>query len=87
MTVQRVPGPPRITCTDNVQGGDPCIDGTRVQAWQLLACINGGDSPADIYQDYPRIPYGSIEAVIAWAQDNGLEVSVSDRRMPQRRAG
>ena len=85
--IERLPGPPRITCTPDIQGGDPCIDGTRIQAWQILACWNGGDTEDEIYEAYPRAPFGTIELVIEWAKANDLAVTVPYRRVPVARTG
>lgn len=85
--IDRLPGPARITCTPDIQGGDPCIDGTRIQAWQILACWNGGDSEDEIYEHYPRAPFGTVELVIEWATKNGIPVTLPHRRMPFARAG
>lgn len=85
--VKRLPGPPTLTSTSGVMGGRLCIDGTRVPPESVLAYINGNETDETIYDDFGRIPYGSIELVIDWARENGLSVTVPDRRMPVARAG
>ena len=85
--VDRLPGPPRITCIPGIMGGDPCIDGTRVPVASILGCWLGGDSLENIYESYPRVPYGSIELAEAWAMEHGIPESVPYRRMPLTRAG
>ncbi len=84
--VVRLPSPPKITCIPDVQGGQPCIDGTRVTVAAILGCWLGGDSVESIYESYPRIPYGSIELAEEWALLNGIPDSVPYRRMPLARA-
>lgn len=82
LPVARLSGPPRITQTPGVMGGEPCIDGTRVTVAAILGCWLGGDSVDSIYQDYPGIPYGSIELAEQWALTHGIPASVPHRRMP-----
>ena len=48
----------------------------------ILGCWLGGESVAEIYEDFPRIPYGSIELAEEWAKVNGIPDSVPYRRMP-----
>ena len=85
--VERLPGPPRITCTPGVMSGEPCIDGTRVTVAAILGCWLGGDTVESIYEDYGRIPYGSIELAEEWALIHGIPASVPYRRMPLAEAG
>lgn len=85
--VARLPGPPRITQTPGLMGGDPCIDGTRVTVAAILGCWLDGDTVDAIYEDYPGIPYGSIELAEQWALTHGIPASVPYRRMPLAEAG
>lgn len=79
---QRVPAKVEITCTPNIMGGMPCVDGTRVPAETILACINAGETVFEILRAYPYLPMGSVEAVVDWALANGRDVSLPVRRVP-----
>jgi uncharacterized protein (DUF433 family) len=85
--IERMPGPPRITCTPGMMSGDPCIDGTRITVAAILGRWLGGDSVEAIYEDFPHLPYGSIELAEQWAIVNGIPESVPYRRMPLAKAG
>lgn len=85
-TVERLPGPPRIVSTPGWCGGEPRIDGTRVTVAAVLGCWLGGDSVDSIYEDFARIPYGSIEVAEEWARENGIPDSVPYRRVPLTKA-
>jgi uncharacterized protein (DUF433 family) len=53
-----------VTCMDSVMSGDPCIDGTRVLAENIVANLRS------IYEAYPTLPGGSVEAAIEWARES-----------------
>jgi uncharacterized protein (DUF433 family) len=53
----------KVTCTDDVMSGDPCIDGTRVPAETIVANLRR------IYEAYPTLPEGSVEAAIELARE------------------
>lgn len=83
---ERIAAFPKVAITSKplIMGGQPCIDGTRVPAETILACINAGESAFEIFNGYPWLPMRAIEAVIEWAQDNGYPVSLPVRRVPER---
>jgi uncharacterized protein (DUF433 family) len=62
--------PAEIVCDPEVMSGEPIVRGTRVPAHTILACLRGGMSNVDIFQDYPTLPIDGIEAVIRWADAN-----------------
>lgn len=82
LATKRVPTPVTITSTPNIMGGMPCVSGTRVPAETILACINAGETVYEIFSGYPYLPFGSVEAVVEWAQSNGRDVLLPIRRMP-----
>lgn len=84
---ERIPAQVRITCTPGVMSGMPCIDGTRVPAETILACINADMSVYEIYSHYSWLPSGAVEAVVDWAVREGRAVSLPLRRMPDARFG
>lgn len=52
----------------SVMSGDPVIRGTRVLAESVLAYLRAGNSPKQIFEDFPTLPVDGIDAVIAWAE-------------------
>ena len=66
--------PPRVvdvTSDPEIMGGWPCVDGTRIPAETILACILDGDDDRRIVRAYPTMPLGGIEAVRNWARAQG----------------
>ena len=63
--------PPRVTCDPQIMGGLPCVEGTRIPAETVLAYLKEGASAYEIVSDYPYMPLGGVEAVAAWARENG----------------
>ncbi len=76
-----------ITSKPQIMGGQPCIDGTRVPAATILACINEGMTVFEIFNHYPWLPMRFVEAVVEWAQANGYHVSLPVRRVPDFETG
>lgn len=58
----------RIASNPGIMGGAPVIDGTRVPAEALVACLRAGRSEQDIRQDHPGLPCDTIAVVSAWAE-------------------
>lgn len=75
----RETGPARVVSTPGILGGMPCLAGTRIPAEIIRVSLNAGESRFEIYCGYPSLPVGAIEAVIAWAQANDLDVQIPDR--------
>jgi uncharacterized protein (DUF433 family) len=78
---KRIPDPPKIVCDPEIMGGMPCVEGTRVPAETILDYINHDMTVYDVYVDYPYLPFGAVEAVAAWAVEQGREVKLPIRRM------
>ncbi|HEX8447129.1 MAG TPA: DUF433 domain-containing protein [Sphingomonas sp.] len=74
----RDPGPVRVVSTPGILGGMPCVSGTRVPAEVIRVSLNAGESKFEIFCAYPYLPMGSVEAVIRWAQESGLDVKIPD---------
>ena len=51
-----------ILSDPDIMGGTPCIMGTRITVYVVAARLNGGDTTAEILQDYPYITAEQIEA-------------------------
>lgn len=65
--------PPHVTIVSDRQilGGMPVVSGTRVPAETILAYIRSGTPMGEIVEDYPYLPLGFYEAVVAWAKASG----------------
>jgi uncharacterized protein (DUF433 family) len=57
---------PMIVSNPDIRGGEPCFAGTRIPVAAIIACLAGGDDPEDIYDSYPSLPLGGVEAAIEW---------------------
>jgi uncharacterized protein (DUF433 family) len=53
---------------DGVMGGEPLIMGTRVPVETILIYLKAGRRAREIYEDFPTLPAGGIEAATAWAE-------------------
>lgn len=76
---ERLAALPRVEveCTPGKMGGQPCVGDTRVLAETVRQYLIAGDSPREIFSDYPYLPVGTVEAVMRWCEANGLECSAS----------
>ena len=63
-----IPERAEIGVVDGVMSGEPVFVGTRIPVETILIYIAGGSSARVIYEDYPTLPAGSIEAAERWAQ-------------------
>ncbi len=59
----------RITSDPAVMLGKPCIAGTRITVQLILEKLAVGESSRDIYDAYPHLAPGSVEAAAAYAVD------------------
>ncbi len=59
----------------SVMGGEPVVRGTRIPAATIAAYLAAGHTDREIFEDYPSLPVGGIEAVRAWS---GLAVAEAD---------
>lgn len=62
-----------VVIDQDVMSGDPCIEGTRIPAETVIANLRRGIPVARIFDAYPTLPDGGIEAAIRWAETNGIE--------------
>jgi uncharacterized protein (DUF433 family) len=56
-----------VEIADGVMSGEPVISGTRVLVETILIYLKTGSSALEIYEDFPTLPAGSIEAAKDWA--------------------
>jgi len=57
----------RIQIDPRVCHGKPVIRGTRVLVSTILGALGGGDSLADVLNDYPNITEKDVRAAFAFA--------------------
>lgn len=67
--------PAEVTSNPDVLGGAPCVSGTRIPALNIVAALRDGASLGDLQLDYPSLPVDGIEAVKAWAHQEGISLS------------
>lgn len=57
-----------IVSDPSVMSGDPVIRGTRITAKTIVACLRAGRTPREIFENYPTLPIGGIDAAKRWAE-------------------
>jgi uncharacterized protein (DUF433 family) len=55
-----------------ILGGTPVIRGTRLTVYSVLGRLDGGDTIADLRQDYPDIPEAALVAAETYARTHPL---------------
>jgi uncharacterized protein (DUF433 family) len=63
----------KVVSDEEVMSGDPCIEGTRIPVETILLNLKAGHSLKRIFEAYPTLPPGGIEAAISWAEARGIE--------------
>jgi uncharacterized protein (DUF433 family) len=66
--------PAEIVSSAGILGGEPCVAGTRVPAMTIVAELRAGTPESDILDGYPSLPFDAIDAVKAWARENGISI-------------
>jgi uncharacterized protein (DUF433 family) len=56
----------KVVCDQEILGGMPVVQGTRVPAENVLAEVRAGRSRFEIFRHYPSLPLDGIEACIEW---------------------
>jgi uncharacterized protein (DUF433 family) len=56
-----------ILIDPEIMGGAPCIKGTRIPVHVIAARLQGGETIAELCQDYPYLVPEQIEAAAAYA--------------------
>lgn len=54
--------------------GKPIFAGTRIMVWQILECIEHGESEESIYAAFPSLPKGAIQSALRYAKEKIKEV-------------
>ena len=69
----------RITVNPKVMTGKPVIRGTRLTVYSVLGRLEGGDTVADLVEDYPGIPEAAFLAAATYARTHPLRGRPSGR--------
>ena len=69
----------RITVDAKIRSGKPCIRGTRITAYDVLEYLAGGNSEAELLEDFPDLKHEDVLAVLAFAaaRERRLAASVA----------
>jgi len=57
----------RIVSTPGVRSGKPCIRGTRITVVDMLEYMAGGDTIAELLEDFPDLSREDLLACLAYA--------------------
>ncbi|MEE9295649.1 MAG: DUF433 domain-containing protein [Phycisphaerae bacterium] len=57
----------RIVCHPDVQGGKPCVKGSRISVEFILELLASGGSRDRIVQDYPQLAPEDVEQALRYA--------------------
>jgi uncharacterized protein (DUF433 family) len=68
-----------LVADDDILGGTPVIRGTRLTVYSVLGRLEGGDTVADLVEDYPNIPEAAFLAASTYAKTHPLRGRPSGR--------
>jgi uncharacterized protein (DUF433 family) len=63
-----------IASRPGVQGGEPCIRGTRIPVWVLAAMHKQGDTAEEILEAYPNLSAAQVYAAMSYYYEHRAEV-------------
>jgi uncharacterized protein (DUF433 family) len=63
-----------IVSRPGVQGGSPCIRGTRVPVWVLASIHKQGDTPEDILEMYSNLTAAQVYAALSYYYEHRAEI-------------
>lgn len=66
MSASRVHSLTEVISDQSVMGGEPVVRGTRIPAATIAAYLRAGRTDREIFEDYPSLPVGGIDAVRRW---------------------
>ncbi len=64
----------RIVVKGNVCGGEPCIQGTRINVSVILDSLAEGLSPKEITKHFPPLTEQDVRAAVAYAAELARKV-------------
>ncbi len=59
----------RISVDPNIRLGKPCARGTRMTVADILGCLAGGMSEAELLADFPQLTEEDIRACLTYAAE------------------
>ena len=59
----------RIEITPGKREGKPCIKGTRITVYDVLAWLANGMTPSQIVEDFPEVTAEDVQACLAYAAE------------------
>lgn len=74
---------PRVVRTDDILGGDPRIDGTRVGVFHVFQRYVDGDDEPETIADGLDISVAEVHAALAYAFHNPDEMRSIEERDPE----
>jgi len=57
-----------------MQGGEPCMRGTRIPVWVLAAMHKQGDTAEDILDAYPNLNAAQVHAALSYYYEHRAEM-------------
>jgi len=75
----RVARDAHLVADEAILGGTPVIRGTRLTVYAVLGRLEGGDTIADLVEDYPDIPPAAFHAAETYARTHPLRGRPSGR--------
>lgn len=75
----RVARDAHLAADPDILGGTPVIRGTRLTVYAILGRLEGGDTIADLLEDYPDIPEAALHAAATYAKTHPLRGRPSGR--------
>lgn len=66
-----------ITIEPRKRSGKPCVRGMRITVTDVLDCLAGGASEADLLKEFPELTSEDIKASLAFAADRERRLSAS----------
>ena len=63
-----------VSKTPDIQGGDACVQGTRIPVWVLVNYRRLGVSDAELLSGYPSLNAADLEAAWEYAAANSHEI-------------
>ena len=63
-----------IVARPGVQGGVPCIRGTRIPVWVLAAMHRQGDTPEEVLEAYPNLSAAQVYAALSYYYEHRAEI-------------
>ena len=63
-----------IVSQPGVQGGEPCIRGTRIPVWVLAAMHKQGDTAEEILEAYPNLSAAHVYAALSYYYEHRAQI-------------